>query len=89
MDAIAPNTIIRVFTYANDTPENIDLKKLYFPKFYQAYKQKDIYSGDVWNFLHTLYRQVRYEEYNNFEHSEGEQIEMMIDALQLERKPSD
>lgn len=86
LDAIASTTVIRVFINATGNPEEIDMKRLYFPRFYQAYKRGDIYSGALWNLLHGLYRQVKHEEYLNLELTEGEQIEMMIDKLQLKRK---
>jgi hypothetical protein len=85
-DVIASLTAIKIFVNAADTPENIDLKKLYFPMFYQAYKHKDIGSSSLWNLLHGLYRQVKHEEYANFDLSEEEQIEILIDELQLRRR---
>ncbi|MDG1332411.1 MAG: hypothetical protein P8P74_08775 [Crocinitomicaceae bacterium] len=87
-DGLACNTIIKVFIHAPDTPENIDLKKLYFPTFYRAYEQKYIYSGHLWNLLHGLYRQVKMEDYINLELAEDEQIEIMINELELKRKSS-
>ncbi len=86
-DAIASITLVKIFVNAKVTSETLDLKKLYFPKFYPSYKRGDIYSGDLWNLLHGMYRQVKGEEYEDFEHGEDEQIERMIDELGLDRTP--
>lgn len=84
-DVIASRTLINVFVNAPVTSDNLDLKMLYFPKFYQAYKQGDINSSALWNLLFGMYRQIKGEDYQNFEHGEEEQIEMMIDTLGLNR----
>ena len=87
-DALASRTLIKIFVKAEATPENLDLNQLYFPRFYVAYKSQDVYSGDLWNLLYEMYRYAKGTEYRNFEHSEEEQIEIMIDELGLSRKPS-
>lgn len=80
------SVIMKVFDQADETPENIDLKKFYFPIFYQAYKEKDIYSGDFWTLLYHMYNHINDTTYVNFEDSEEEQIEEMINLLDLDRK---
>jgi hypothetical protein len=86
-DAVASRTLINIFINAPSTSVNLDLKKLYFETFYQSYKQGDINSGSLWKLLYGMYQQIKGEHYQNFEHGEEEQIEMMIEELGLSRKP--
>lgn len=88
VDVIASSTVIKIFVNAAETPENLDLNKLYFPKFYRAFEQGHIYSGSLWNLLYGMYRQEKGAEYVNLELGEDEQIEDMIDQLELKRKAS-
>ncbi|MFK7787472.1 MAG: hypothetical protein AB8B56_20275 [Crocinitomicaceae bacterium] len=85
-DVVASITLIRVFVGAPINSTNLDLKKLYLPTFYQSYKQGDINPSSLWNLLFGMYRQMKGEDYQNFEHGEDEQIEMMIDELGLNRR---
>lgn len=85
-NALPSLTIVTVFHHAAGTPENIDLKKMYFPTFFKAYEDGNVYSGDIWMFLYRLYQQVKQEVYVNQELGEEEQIVEMIDLLELNRK---
>lgn len=79
-------TIITVFHHVPGTPEDIDLKRLYFPIFFKAYENGDLYIGDLWMFLYRLYKQINNENYVNQELGDEEQIEEMVRLLELEKK---
>ena len=83
---LANSTVVNIFVNAPPTPDNISLNQLYFPKFYFAYKERDIYSGHIWNLLYKMYKHMKGVIFEDFEHSEEEQIEIMIDELGLSRK---
>ncbi len=77
---------ILVFHHVAGTPEDIDLKRLYFPIFFSAYKKHDISENQIWMYLYRLYSQINKNDYVNQELGDEDQIEEMIILLDLKRE---
>ena len=78
-------TPILIFHHVAGTPEDLTMKKEFFPLFYIAYKNESITSGDIWFYLNRLYDQILKKEYSNYEIGEVQQIEELVEILELKR----
>lgn len=86
LGAFATKIPLLVFNQAATTSETIDLKKLYFPKFFKSYERGDIHSGDLWMMLYRLYAEIKGENYVNQELGDEGQIKEMIRLLELKTR---
>ena len=86
MDKKACSTPNLVFHHVPGNERELELKKKYFPVFYNAYKTEIISSGMIWMYLYRLHEQLTEVTYEDYELGEIDQIEDMINLLGLKRK---
>jgi hypothetical protein len=82
----ACSTPILIFHHVAGKPQDLDMKKQFFPIFYIAYKNESITSGEIWIYLYRLYGQIFKEQYSNSDIGEAQQIEELVELLELKRK---